>query len=263
MAKSPVLPYHMRQIVFDTETTGLSPRLGHRIVEIGCVELIDRKPTGSEFHCYLNPERDSDPDALAIHGLSTAFLAAKPRFFEVAEGFVDYVRGATLIAHNARFDVGFLDAELMRCTPPRRPLQDHVEGIIDTLEIARGMFPGKLLNLDQVCARLGIDISHRNLHGALLDARLLARAYLALTTRQDRFEFGFSDSAPIDSPSAGQPFGHQPIRVVQATSLEVARHEQMLAHIEQRSGRCLWPDRNPAFLPDANACRKSDAEPRE
>lgn len=253
----------MREIIFDTETTGLSPRAGHRIVEIGCVELIDRKPTGSKFHGYINPERESDPEALAVHGLDTAFLATQPRFFEIVDRFIDYVRGATLIAHNARFDVGFLNAELLRCKPSRGPLQDHVGGVIDTLELARKVFPGKTLSLNQLCARLGIDTSHRDRHGALLDAQLLARAYLALTARQDCFAFEINQVIRVGAQSEAQYRRLQTVRIVRATEHEIDLHEQMLARIRQQSGRCLWLDGELGPIRCVNEDGNSDTESPE
>lgn len=174
----------MRQIVLDTETTGTDAQRGDRIIEIACIELIDRQPTGDTFHCYLNPQRDSHPEALKVHGLSTAFLADKPLFSEIAPRFLDYVRGAEVIAHNAAFDVAFLDAELARCTPSPGLLRDHVAAIIDTYHIARERFPGERASLDALCKRFDVDTSgYEELHGAMCDAQLLAPVYLALTKR--------------------------------------------------------------------------------
>lgn len=171
----------MRQIVLDIEATGIHVQRGHRIVEIACIELIDRQLTGSTFHCYLNPERDSCPQALKFHDLSTAFLADKPLFSEVAARFLGYVRGAEVIAHNAVRGVDFLDAELARCTPSPGLLHDHVAAIIDTCEMSRERFPGERVSLDALCKRFGFDRAHRDLRGPMLHARLLADVYLSMT----------------------------------------------------------------------------------
>ena len=171
-----------RQIVLDTETTGLDAAGGDRIVEIGCVELIDRKLTGHNLHLYINPERDSHPDAERVHGLSTAFLSDKPKFAEIARQFLDYVQGAEIIIHNAPFDVGFLNKELERLGLP--PLSEHTGDITDTLALAKQIYPGKRNSLDALCDRLDVDRSSRTLHGALLDAELLASVYINLTRGQ-------------------------------------------------------------------------------
>jgi DNA polymerase III subunit epsilon len=168
----------MRQIILDTETTGLEPA-SHRIVEIGCVELVNRRLTGNNFHRYLNPDRESDEAALEVHGLTTEFLADKPRFTEVAEELIAFVSGAEIIIHNASFDVGFLDAELKRIK--RRAFPSYVSGVIDSLALAKELHPGKRNNLDALCDRYGVSNAHRTLHGALLDGQLLAEVYLAMT----------------------------------------------------------------------------------
>ena len=173
----------MRQVVLDTETTGLEVSLGHRIIEIGCVELIDRRVTGEHWHFYFNPQREVDVGAFEVHGISDEFLADKPKFAELAEGFLTFVRGAELIIHNASFDVGFLDYELSLLESPPEPLAQHCE-ILDTLMLARQKHPGQKNNLDALCKRYGIDNSHRSLHGALLDARILGDVYLAMTGGQ-------------------------------------------------------------------------------
>ena len=173
----------MRQIVLDTETTGLEPAQGHRIIEIGCVELVNRRPTGRTFQRYLNPDRPIDPGAQAVHGLSSAFLANQPRFIEIVEDFVAFVAGAELIIHNAPFDVGFVDHEFGRLPPPQRLLTDLCT-ILDTLALARQLHPGQRNSLDALCKRYGVDNSNRDLHGALLDARILADVYLLMTGGQ-------------------------------------------------------------------------------
>lgn len=170
----------MRQIVLDTETTGLHVEHGHRVIEIACVELIDHRITGSTFHRYLDPQRDSEPAVLEVHGLTAEFLADKPLFPEAAPDFLGYVRGAEVIAHNAAWDEGFLDAELVRCTPSLGLLRDHVAAIIDTCRMARERFPGERASLDALCKRFGVDKSHRCWHGAMLDVQLLAEVYVAM-----------------------------------------------------------------------------------
>uniref|UniRef100_UPI0031DBE392 DNA polymerase III subunit epsilon n=1 Tax=Herbaspirillum seropedicae TaxID=964 RepID=UPI0031DBE392 len=173
----------MRQIILDTETTGLSPRNGNRILEIGCVEVLNRQLSGKNLHFYINPERDSEEGALAVHGLTTEFLADKPTFKQIAAEFLDYVRGAQIIIHNAPFDVGFLDAELALLGLP--PFKDHVIDVVDSLQMAKELHPGRRNSLDALCDRYGISNAHRVLHGALLDAELLAEVYLSMTRGQN------------------------------------------------------------------------------
>ncbi|SIQ76358.1 DNA polymerase III subunit epsilon [Solilutibacter tolerans] len=178
----------MRQIVLDTETTGLEWRKGNRVVEIGCVELIERRPTGNHFHHYLNPDREFEQGAQEVTGLTTEFLADKPRFENVVDEFLDYIDGAELIIHNASFDIGFLDNELSLVGASRGRISDRAT-VTDTLEMARHRYPGQRNSLDALCRRLGVDNAHRQLHGALLDAQLLADVYLAMTSGQS--EIGF------------------------------------------------------------------------
>jgi len=173
----------MRQIVLDTETTGLSAENGDRIIEIGCVELLHRKLTGNNLHFYVNPERDSHEDALKVHGIRNEFLRDKPKFGQIAEELLGYLQGAELIIHNAPFDIGFLNKELERLGRP--PMHSAIESVIDTLVMAKDMFPGKRNGLDALCDRLGVDNSTRTLHGALLDAELLADVYINMTRGQD------------------------------------------------------------------------------
>ncbi|MDH3762620.1 MAG: DNA polymerase III subunit epsilon [Gammaproteobacteria bacterium] len=173
----------MRQIVLDTETTGLEVSLGHRIIEIGCVELVNRRVTGNHWHFYVNPDREIDSGAFEVHGISSDFLQDKHRFAELADDFVNYVAGAELVIHNAAFDVGFLDNELALLDPPLAPLKENCT-ILDTLQLARQKHPGQKNNLDALCKRYDIDNSNRSLHGALLDARILADVYLAMTGGQ-------------------------------------------------------------------------------
>jgi DNA polymerase III subunit epsilon len=236
----------MRQIVLDTETTGLEVTQGHRIIEIGCVELRNRRATGRHFHRYLNPDREVDAGARAVHGMSLQDLAGKPRFAEIADEFTQFVAGAELIIHNASFDVGFLDAELARLggTPPLQV--SALCQVLDTLSLAREMHPGQRNNLDALCKRYGIDNSHRELHGALLDARILADVYLAMTGGQSTLAL---DAAPQRAAgragsAAGLGSGETPLRIVAASAAERAAHEQLqdVLHKESR-GHCLWRER--------------------
>ncbi len=230
-----------RQIVLDTETTGLEPAQGHRIIEIGCVELVDRRPTGNDFHQYLQPDREIDPEAIAVHNISNEFLADKPRFADVVEDLMAYLGGAELIIHNAPFDVGFLDAELSRLDG-WGPLAQYC-GITDSLTMARELHPGQRNNLDALCSRYDIDNSHRDKHGALLDAQLLADVYLAMTGGQELLSLE-TESEDV----AGEPGGIRrlsadrgPLRVVRASETERQAHAARLAAIEQARGRApVW-----------------------
>jgi len=234
----------MRQVVLDTETTGLETSRGHRIIEIGCVELVNRRASGRHYHTYLNPEREVDEGARAVHGLSLADLAGRPRFAEIVDELIDFINGAELIIHNASFDVGFLDAEFQRLAREPTPRVDSLCTVLDTLSLAREMHPGQRNNLDALCKRYGIDNSHRELHGALLDARILADVYLAMTSGQNALALDDSprrDSVRLVAASASDG---PPLVVVAATDEERLAHEQMqeLLHKESR-GHCLW--RNP------------------
>jgi DNA polymerase-3 subunit epsilon len=230
----------MRQVVFDTETTGMPVELGHRVIEIGCVELIGRRLTGRHFHYYLNPDRESDPGALAVHGLDSAFLADKPRFPSIAHEFVEFIRDAELIAHNAKFDVGFLDAELARVGADLPRVRD-IARVTDTLSLAREQFPGQRNSLDALCKRLGVDNTARKLHGALLDAELLADVYLALTAGQSDLGLSLRDDA---RPGDRLPFDVSALpRVprVLPNADERSAHEAALAVLQKKSGgKCLW-----------------------
>jgi DNA polymerase III subunit epsilon len=231
----------MRQIVLDTETTGLEAARGHRIIEIGCVELENRRASGRHFHSYLNPEREVDEGARAVHGLSFADLAAKPRFAEVVEEFMQFISGAELIIHNAAFDVGFLDAEFGRLArdPPLRT--ETLCTVLDTLDLARQIHPGQRNNLDALCKRYGIDNSHRELHGALLDARILADVYLAMTGGQSAFALDDAPRRSTMGSAAAVMSSGPPLVVVAANAEERAAHEQLqeLLHKESQ-GHCLW-----------------------
>ena len=228
----------MRQIVLDTETTGLNPRSGDRIIEIGCVELVNRRLTGNNFHYYVNPERDSDPGALAVHGLTTEFLSDKPKFAEIAAELCDFVRDAEIIIHNAPFDVGFLDAELERLGLPR--FSDHVAGITDTLLQAKELHPGKRNSLDALCERYGVSNAHRTLHGALLDSELLAEVYLAMTRGQDSLTMDLHAELPADGSVEGVATLAE-ILVLPPSPDELEAHQAMLKSLDKESkGACLW-----------------------
>lgn len=231
-----------RQIVLDTETTGLDPAAGHRVIEIGALELVNRRPTGARFHRYLNPERAIDEGAIEVHGITDAFLVDKPLFADVAEEFVAFIRGAELVIHNAPFDVGFLDAELQRLGADRGRIADLCT-VCDTLLLARSKHPGQKNNLDALCRRYEVDNSQRELHGALLDAEILADVYLAMTGGQATLSLdGRSEGA-----SGGEPVlppldpNRPPLPVLRASSAERAAHAARLAALDQASGgRCLW-----------------------
>ena len=234
----------MRQIVLDTETTGLEASQGHRIIEIGCVELVNRKLTGNHYHQYINPQREIDQGAIEVHGITGEFLADKPLFENIARDFVEYVAGAELIIHNAPFDLGFLNAELQRLEADRAALETDCP-IIDTLVMARGKHPGQRNNLDALCQRYGVDNSQRELHGALLDAEILADVYLMMTGGQTTLQL--SDAgAGSDGQSTGGGLRRLPadrvqLPVIHATVEEIAAHEVQLEAIARDSGgRVLW-----------------------
>ena len=229
-----------RQIVLDTETTGLSAATGDRVRELGCVELVNRKLTGNNLHLYLNPDRDSHPDALRVQGITSEFLRDKPRFEDCAQQVLEYLRGAELVIHNASFDVGFLNKELALAGLP--PLARHVAGITDTLAMAKELFPGKRNSLDALCDRLGVDNSGRQLHGALLDAELLADVYINLTRGQDALLAIDDASAGADGlPLAAIDLSALVLPVIAATADELQAHEDVLAQIDKASsGRTVW-----------------------
>jgi DNA polymerase-3 subunit epsilon len=232
----------MRQIVLDTETTGLEPAEGHRIIEIGCVEIIERRLTGNDFHRYIQPDREIDAGAEAVHGISNEFLADKPRFDEVAEEFIDYCRGAELVIHNAPFDVGFLNHELKRWRDDSAPIEELCT-VADSLVMARRMHPGQRNSLDALCKRYGIDNAHRDLHGALLDAQILADVYLAMTGGQVSLHLGAEEHVETglrreEVRRLSIPTGR--LSVVRATADELAAHEARLAAIDKASGGCVW-----------------------
>jgi DNA polymerase-3 subunit epsilon len=229
-----------RQIVLDTETTGLSWEKGNRVVEIGCVELVQRRPTGRHFQRYLNPDREMEPGAQEVTGLTLEFLADKPRFGEIAEEFLAFIDGAELVIHNAAFDVGFLDNELGLLAAGHARLRERC-AVLDTLELARQRFPGQRNSLDALCKRLGVDNTQRTLHGALLDAQLLAEAYLHLTAGQG--DLGFDVAVPgHDAAVRSHAAVSHLRRVLRADAAERALHQERLQRIQAASGgRCLWP----------------------
>jgi len=233
----------MRQIILDTETTGLEPAQGHRIIEIGCVEMIERRLTGNNFHQYLQPDREIDQGAIEVHGISNEFLAEKPRFRDLVDDFMDYVRGGELIIHNAPFDVGFLNHEL-RLLGGSWPAIDECCPVIDTLVMAKHLHPGQRNSLDALCRRYDINNSHRELHGALLDAEILADVYLAMTGGQAALSL--SDDGAENNGRQGEPprrvdADRAGIPIIRATADELALHRARLQAIDKASGGgCVW-----------------------
>lgn len=238
-----------RQIVLDTETTGLSAEGGDRIIEIGCVELLGRKLTGNNKHFYLNPERDSHEDALKVHGISSEFLRDKPKFEAVADELLEYLQGAEIIIHNAQFDVGFLNKELELAGRP--PLGQFVGSVTDTLAMAKEMYPGKRNSLNALCDRLDVDNSTRTLHGALLDAELLADVYINLTRGQDALLIDLDPGDDAGVVVTRIDLSGFNLAVLRANEQEVAAHEDVLRQIDKSSaGMALWRASAPAAAPD-------------
>ena len=233
----------MRQIILDTETTGIDPKQGHRIVEIGCVEMIDRKLTGNHFHVYINPERVVEQEVVNVHGLTNEFLADKPVFREIADDFLAFIRGAELIIHNAPFDLGFINHEfaLLR---HGFPTVENCCGVLDTLVLARKKHPGQKNNLDALCKRYFIDNSSRTLHGALLDSEILAEVYLAMTGGQTALllSSGEDTVGTQEEGSTIRRFGTDKptLRVIAANGAELESHQNKLEQIQKKSGNCLW-----------------------
>jgi len=239
---------YQRQIVLDTETTGLEHRQGHRIIEIGCVELINRKLTGNNYHVYLNPEREIDQGAIEVHGITNEFLADKPLFIDIYQAMMDYLKGAELVIHNAAFDVGFLDAELEKVDAPVDKIND-VCAVHDTLIQARKMFPGQRNDLDSLCRRYEINNSHRELHGALLDAEILADVYLAMTGGQTLMSLDAVNSSNNDSNEAGFKvnFSDLSLPVIQPSEQEASNHQQWIERLNEKvEGQCVWSRLNDA-----------------
>ncbi|HEY5665316.1 MAG TPA: DNA polymerase III subunit epsilon [Gammaproteobacteria bacterium] len=238
----------MRQVVLDTETTGLSTAQGHRIIEIGCIELVNRRITGREFHRFVNPERDIDEGAVAVHGISRDDLEHEPRFCDIVEEFLDFIRDAELIIHNAEFDVGFLEHELTLMAHERPKITDHAL-VLDTLALAREIHPGQRNSLDALCKRYEIDASARHVHGALIDSELLARVYLAMTGGQSSLlleEDANGAAAGSRQAAAGGEGTADPattrdlnLAVIRASAAEAAAHDAMLEKI-RKSGACVW-----------------------
>ncbi|MBC7685093.1 MAG: DNA polymerase III subunit epsilon [Bdellovibrionales bacterium] len=228
----------MRQIVLDTETTGLNPRTGDRVIEIGCVELKNRMLTGKNFHRYINPGRDSEEGALAVHGLTTEFLRDKPKFAEIAAELRDYIEGAELVIHNAPFDLGFLNNEFKLLGLP--PFVNLASGVIDTLVNAKEMHPGKRNSLDALCDRYGVSNSHRVLHGALLDAELLADVYLSMTRGQNSLSMDMEEEV-ADGGGLLEAVALAEITVLKATIEEMVEHENVLGGLDKAvKGTCVW-----------------------
>jgi len=228
----------MRQIIIDTETTGLEPELGHRVIEIAGVELVNRRLTGNDFHRYLNAERDSEAAALEVHGLTTEFLRDKPKFPEIAAEFLEFVSGAELVIHNSAFDIAFLNRELDLVGLP--PVTEHCAAVVDTLRMARELHPGKRNALDALCERYQVDNSARTLHGALLDARLLGEVYLAMTRGQESLMMEV-EIVSTGTDAGAASYAELELVVLQASEDELAAHELRLAEIQKASkGRCLW-----------------------
>lgn len=236
---------YQRQVVLDTETTGMNmdsgPHyLGHRVIEIGCVEVVNRRLTGRHLHLYLKPDRKVDEEAIRVHGITDDFLADKPVFSTKVDEFIDFIRGAEMVAHNAPFDVGFLDYEMELMGRPERMAE--LCKITDTLALARQLYPGKRNNLDVLCDRYGIDNSHRTLHGALLDAEILADVYLLMTGGQTRLNLQTDggqqsgNGGELRRLAAGRP----PLRVIRAQGAELEAHESRLDLIQKKGGSCLW-----------------------
>jgi DNA polymerase-3 subunit epsilon len=233
----------LRQIVLDTETTGLEPEEGHRIIEIGCVELVDRRLTGNNFHQYLQPDRQIDAGAVEVHGIDNAFLADKPRFEDIVEDFVTYIRGAELVIHNAPFDVGFMDHEFRLCDSGHQT--EDLCTVLDTLSMARRMYPGQRNSLDALCKRYAINNAHRDLHGALLDAEILADVYLAMTGGQVSLLLGGGADSDTGTEMPEQirrlAPDRPPLRIIRASQEEIAQHRDRLAAIAASSGgSCVW-----------------------
>ena len=229
----------MRQIFLDTETTGLSPESGDRIIEIGCVEMLNRRLSGRDLHFYLNPQRRSHEDAVKVHGLTDEFLADKPPFASIVDELLAFVEGAEIIIHNASFDVGFLNEELRRLERPKFP--GFVARITDSLSMAREMFPGKANSLDALCRRLEVDNSNRTLHGALLDAGLLAEVYIRMTRGQNSLVIDGGETNAAQAALEAVDFARLDLRVVHADEAEAAAHELVLAELDKASGgRTIW-----------------------
>lgn len=233
----------MRQIVLDTETTGINPKEGHKIIEIGCVELVNRRLTGNHYHVYINPEREVEQEAIEVHGITNEFLEDKPVFATIAAEFLDYIRGAQLIIHNAPFDVGFIDHELSMLRAFRHEKVRDMCSVIDTLVEARKLHPGQKNNLDALCKRYGIDNSHRELHGALLDSEILADVYLFMTGGQSKLNLSGQDKTGSEDVGIRRlSNSRKPLKIIRASADELKEHEARLDIVADAGGKCLWRD---------------------
>jgi DNA polymerase-3 subunit epsilon len=253
----------MRQVVLDTETTGLEPEAGHRIIEIGCVEMVKRRKTGRTFHRYLRPDREVDWGALQVHGITNEFLAQQPRFAEIVDELIEFIGGAELIIHNAAFDVAFLDAELRRLPGPPKAVARLCSNVLDTLVVARRMHPGQRNSLDALCKRYGVDNSRRELHGALLDAQILCDVYLAMTGGQTALILGeeVETEAATTAEVVLAPIPRGALRVVRASETELAAHERALAALDKASGgKTIWRTLQEAALEAAENERAAKRE---
>lgn len=235
----------MRQIVLDTETTGLATAQGHRIIEIACIEMVNRRFTGREYHCFLNPEREIDEGAEAVHGMSRADLENQPRFSDIADEFLEFIKDGELVIHNAEFDIGFLEYELRLMKYPKPEISEHAT-VLDTLSLARNLHPGQRNSLDALCKRYDVDASRRNVHGALIDAELLAKVYLAMTGGQaalllDQEVLGIAKATDASGGRAPRP--DLRLVVIKANEEECAAHEALLDKM-QASGECVWRELN-------------------
>jgi DNA polymerase III subunit epsilon len=229
----------MRQVVLDTETTGLSPENGDRILEIGCVELVNRKLTGNNLHFYINPERDSHEEALRVHGISNEFLKDKPKFAQISNDLLAYLKESQIIIHNAPFDIGFLNKELERLSLPN--ISQYVIGVIDTLSMAKEIYPGKRNSLDALCDRLEVDNSDRTLHGALLDAELLADVYINMTRGQDALLIEVDQTQTSSEKSKKVDLTKIDLPVIFANQDELQKHEEVMLQIDKSSqGNSVW-----------------------
>ena len=230
-----------RQIILDTETTGINPLEGHRIVEIGCVEMFNRRLTGNNFHIYLNPDRVMDQEVINIHGITNEFVADKPRFRDIAQQFFDYIKGAELVIHNAAFDVGFINNEFGLLQPALAKV-DTICAVLDTLAMARDLHPGQKNNLDALCRRYDVNNSHRTFHGALLDAEILADVYLAMTGGQVSLNLAAQTEGDQQQSTLQQTglIRRGALQIVRASASEMAAHEQRLDLVQKKGGSCLW-----------------------
>lgn len=230
-----------RQIILDTETTGINPLEGHRIVEIGCVEMFNRRLTGNNFHIYLNPDRVMDQEVINIHGITNEFVADKPRFRDIAQQFFDYIKGAELVIHNAAFDVGFINHEFGLLQPALAKV-DTICAVLDTLAMARDLHPGQKNNLDALCRRYDVNNSHRTFHGALLDAEILADVYLAMTGGQVSLNLAAQTEGDQQQSTLQQTglIRRGALQIVRASASEMAAHEQRLDLVQKKGGSCLW-----------------------